>query len=105
MVRHLDRAGIHAMIDIAIDQAEADLAEADGHGISLQGANGPHFSCMFVAGEHPAFTPRQIVSKSMEFAAFMTSCASRVEHRKGLTPEETQVEMKKKLTPQPPSPN
>jgi hypothetical protein len=104
-VRRLDRAGIHAMIDIAIDQAEADLSKAGGFGISMQGANGPNFSCMFVAGNHSRLSPRQIVAKALEFSGVMASFSTHVEHRKGLNNEETRVKMAEKLSPPPPSTN
>jgi hypothetical protein len=106
MPKTLDRAALHALLDVVIDEAEKDLGAADGSGLSLQGAHGPYASIMFVAGEHSEYSPQQVVKMSLKaFDIFCRVQGTRIENRRGVSSNEMQDRMEKNLAPKPPSKN
>lgn len=106
MVKTLDRAGLHALLDVVIDEAEKDLGAKGGDGLSLQGAHGPHCSIMFVAGEHSLHIPRQVVLMSIEaFSLFVRIQGQQIHNMRGIPHDAMEKRIADKLKPQPPSPN
>lgn len=102
----IDRATLHALLDVALDRICADLKDGRG-GVVLQHMGGKDVSILVFAGHSCVLPPRAIGHACVEMASQLSEILTDSPTLKtpGLNHEQTMELMREKLTPKPPSPN
>jgi hypothetical protein len=102
----IDRAALHALLDVALDRICSDLQDGRG-GVVLQHMGGTDVSILIFAGHSCTLPPRVIAHACVELASQLSEILTDSPSVKtpGLSHEQSMQLLREKLEPKPPSEN